>query len=164
MQLFLLACRFLGSWLLVAGPVFQAALELQGLDFEWGRLRTKMRELAPPKVSPLWWLVPPVKLILERRYLRSARERLTATLSAEELEGMMEFTNKSTGWFFVAGGGLLLAINATWEVAEHFKLPSWLFVVLCVVFALLCALNTQARLWRTHADLEKKRGESASAS
>jgi hypothetical protein len=29
MSLFLLACRFLGSWLLVAGPVYQAALSCE---------------------------------------------------------------------------------------------------------------------------------------
>jgi hypothetical protein len=157
MQLFLMTCRFLGSWLLVAGPILQAALELQGLDFELSKVRQQMRDAAPAKVSPLWWLLPPIKLVLERRYLREARDRMVQALSYEEFEGLLEFTNKATGWLYVAGGGLLLAISATDEVVGHFHWPWWALVAGCVALLVVASFNMRVRLRKTRTMLDHKR-------
>ncbi len=129
---------FLGAWLLVAGPVFQASVELRAED----EASTRMHELTdglppPPRVSNWWWLLPPVKLVLTSRRSTDYRETFLANLSAEDLELVTRYINVARGWMLVGGGAFLIALKETWELVEHEEWPEWAFWALVVVMAVL---------------------------
>ncbi len=66
---------FLGAWLLFAGPVFQASVELRAEDEARGRMQQLADGLPPPPpVSNWWWLLPPVRLVLSSRRSNDYRE------------------------------------------------------------------------------------------
>ncbi|MGH7241467.1 MAG: hypothetical protein ACREGB_04175, partial [Candidatus Saccharimonadales bacterium] len=61
METFVLWLGFIGAWLLFAGPIYQAALELQDEDIEMDRIRAAGRKVEKPAdVSVWWWLLPPI--------------------------------------------------------------------------------------------------------
>jgi len=156
METFITICGFAGSWLLVAGPIYQAALELKDESFEREHLHELHATLPPPDHSSTWWwLLPPVKLALERSYSKRYRRQFFGALSNEDAEAMLAFMNKATGWLFVAGGGLLLALNETYDIVEHFQWASWLFWVIAVGVALLCFANTASRMSRSEQIIAK---------
>ena len=156
MSAFLLACRFVGAWLLVAGPTYQAGLELDAEELEFHRIHRLIQEVAPPPVSPLWWLLPPVKLVLNRIQFNQHRNRLMERLSSADLAAMWRFSNKATGWLLVAGGGLLLAMNETRELTQLFSWSHWAYAALCAGLSILCVANTLFRLKQTRRLLAKK--------
>ena len=160
---------FLGAWLLVAGPLFQAAVELdeQG-DRRAGISRAAGQVGDQPRLSPWWWLLPPVAYVLQRRRQRAYRQRVFDALTAEEVEGFVEFTSVATGWALVAAGAFFIAVKETYEVAELYEWPGWLFVVLLVVMLAGCAGNTVVRVKRAHEMVDGARrtstaGEGSSA-
>jgi hypothetical protein len=62
---------FAGAWLLVAGPLYQGALELREQDIDREGLEASKARVEPPKMpSPWWWLVPPVFYLLRRQHGR----------------------------------------------------------------------------------------------
>ena len=132
---------FLGAWLLVAGPVYQASLELAEEEFEQESYHETMSSVGrPARVSPWWWLVPPVHLYLSNRTKDAWwREFLTA-MDDEQYGQFQRYRNKASGWIIVGAGGLLIAAKETWELVEGNEWPTWLFWVLLVV-ALLGALG-----------------------
>lgn len=143
----ILWCGFLGGWLLFAGPVYQAALELdeerrRGPDL--AAIASKVAE--PEHISPWWWLVPPLGYVLQRRRSRQYRDAFKATLSPGDLRTMVTYMHKANGWIFVAGGALLIATKETYELAENHHLPLWVFIVMVVVMAVLAASYTAVRL------------------
>ncbi|WP_285503614.1 hypothetical protein [Actinokineospora sp. NBRC 105648] len=143
-------CGFFGAWLLVAGPVYQAALELHEQDVERDQLAAAMQDAGPvPRVSPWWWLLPPVRYWRQRKVNRAYRKAFMAALSAEQIDVLVTFINKATAWLFVGLGGLLIATKETYELAEHHEWPTAVFWVLVVVMVVLCLLNTAARMHRT---------------
>jgi hypothetical protein len=150
-------CAFGGSWLLVAGPVFQAALELDDLSF---RREEVLEALAAtpvdPRPSAWWWLLPPVGYVLQRRHTRVARQAAIDAMSREQVERFVDFTDKATGWLFVACGAALLAVAETWALREHYRWPVAVFWVLLVGMPALCAVNTAARMERSRSTLGAK--------
>src|ERR1700761_3180936 len=109
--------EFAGAWLLVAGPLYQGAIELSELDFDRAALSEVKRSAiaaagqAPP--SPWWWLLPPVMYVLRRRWARVFRKAAAQQLTATQAEQLGAFQDKAAGWFTVAGGATLLAAAAT---------------------------------------------------
>ncbi len=143
-------CTFVGAWLLVAGPVFQAALELQEQEFERDRLEAVSADLPKPApISAWWWLFPPGRYWLERRRAREYRGAVVSRLEPRDLELLVRYLNKATGWLFVGLGGFLLATGETWEVIEHFDWPVYLFWLGMVAMSTLCLLNTVLRQRRS---------------
>ena len=142
---------FLGAWLLVAGPLYQAAIELEQEDFEreaFGRVIESLPR--PPRMSPWWWLIPPVAYLRQRREGRAYRDLVLAAMTPKQLEDMIRFRNKASGWFTVGGGAFLIAVKETWELVEHAEWPAWVFWALLVVMGTLAALNTTLRMKRGH--------------
>jgi hypothetical protein len=134
MELLFQLFTFLGSWLLFAGAIFQAALELKEQDVERERLHEVKKEISIPRnVSFWWWLLPPVKLILERIQTHKWRREYFNVLIAEDREALVNFTQKAKGWLFVAGGGLLLAVEETWRFTQLFHLIWWLRLIVIIV-------------------------------
>lgn len=143
MELFVLWCGFIGAWLLFAGPILQAALELKEEDIQRARLHTAKQQVQIPRnVSNWWWLLPPVKFFLEQRQSRKFHAEYFKILAPEDLESLISFVNKARGWLLVASGALLIAIKETYELGEELEWPHWVFWTIIVVFILGSLLNT----------------------
>jgi hypothetical protein len=154
MEHFLLGCRVVGSWLLVAGPVYQAALELMNSDFRFAQLRELTKGVSAPKVSRWWWLLPPVRMVLKRVQMSRYQAAVFNKLGREQREAMMTFSNKSVGWLYVAGGGFLLAMNETHELTETFHLTRGWLAGICGVMLVLCVSNAAVRASKTTRIIE----------
>lgn len=142
---------FLGAWLLVAGPIYQAALELQEEAIESGtyaRLSASVGE--PRRVSSWWWLLPPVAYLKQRRRARRYREAVMAQMTPDQIEQLVRFTTKATGWLLVASGAGFIAVKETWELGEHYEWPVAVFWPLVAVMLLVCTLYTVVRTRRSH--------------
>jgi hypothetical protein len=141
---------FAGSWLLVAGPLYQGSVELAELDIDREGIegiKTSALQLErPDPPSAWWWLLPPVMYVLRRRWNKAFREATFAQLTETQREQFSSFRHKATGWFTVAAGGTLLATGETWQLIEHHDWPVWLFWVLVVVMLAAAMLNTAARM------------------
>lgn len=154
MDVFIHWAGFAGAWLLVAGPLFQAAVELRDEDFDsTGFDEVKGRVEAPPRISGWWWLLPPVAYFRNRRRSDAHRLAMMKELKPEQREQMVGFMNKATGWFTVAGGAFLIALKETWELAELYELPVLLYWLIVVVLSIIAVGNTVARMVRADAIL-----------
>ena len=145
----ILWARFLGAWLLVAGPLYQGAVELDELDFDREGIegiKASALEAAKGAPSAWWWLLPPVMYVLHRRWTRRFRAATWAQLSGVQREQLSSFRNKATGWFTVAAGALLLAAGETWQVTRDRGWPVWVFWLLAVAMLLAAVLNTAVRM------------------
>jgi hypothetical protein len=79
----ILCCGFVGAWLLFAGPLFQAVLELRSEEIEFDRLRELGTTVpAPPAPSSWWWILPPVAWMKHRRR-RELHQRLMVVAMTE---------------------------------------------------------------------------------
>ena len=142
-------CGFAGAWLLVAGPIYQAAVELEDEEFDRDELAAASRELSPqPRVSTWWWLVPPVAYVLRRRRSERQRREMLELIDAAQLERLMHFSQTAAGWLYVAAGASLLAIKETAELREAYEWPGWVVVAIVAAMLLLSAANTTYRLHR----------------
>lgn len=143
---------FLGAWLLVAGPMYQAVLELDEVGFERDVLSNASKTVPPvARSSPWWWLLPPVAYVLQRRRQRAYQQAVMDVLPPESVQQLIRFKNMATGWAFVASGAFFIAVKETWELHELYEWPVAIFWVLLVVLVVLCTLNTAIRMRNAHA-------------
>ena len=138
---------FLGAWLLVAGPLYQGALELleEDVDRE-GIDATIARIPRPDPPSPWWWLLPPVMYLIRRHRSNAFRQAALAQLTQAQRDQSTSFINKAAGWFTVALGAALLAAEQTWQVINRQHWPAWLFWILIIVMLGVSVLNTALRM------------------
>lgn len=157
MSLLFAVAAFLGGWLLVAGPVYQAAVELTEEQFERAEFE-HVHSLLPAlqRLSPWWWLLPPVAYLLQRRRRSAYRRAFLDRLPKAQLEQFVAFNNKATGWLLVGAGGFLLALRETWELREEAEWPGWTFWLLLVVALVASLAYTVLKQQRAHAMLEAK--------
>ena len=160
MQTIVLFIGFIGSWLLFAGPMYQAALELKEQDIEIDRIRAAGPKVPKPKsISMWWWLIPPVQIILARRRSQEYRKKYIKALRHEDAEALISFMNKATAWMLVGLGGFCIAFQETDDLAEHMSWNTWL-VLIMIALAFLASLNfIMARLKRERRILTKLRGD-----
>ena len=139
----------LGAWFLVAGPLFQAAVELREQEVDRDAIERVTSGIeAPPPISPWWWLLPPVAWVKQSRQSRQHRQAVMDALGPRELEQTVSFMNKANGWMIVAGGAFLIGIKETFEVVELFEWPIAVFWVIVVVAPVLCVANAAIRMAR----------------
>lgn len=157
------SCSFLGAWLLVAGPLWQAAIELREEEVDEDSLRaTKAASEVIPPISRWWWLLPPVAYVKEFRRQRANRRAFNAALSSDEYAKTMSFLNKANGWITVAVGAFLLAVAETWNlVVDVLHWPQWAFWLVAVVFAIAAVGNAVARVFVTEQALHQKEEQSS---
>jgi hypothetical protein len=142
---------FLGAWLLVAGPIYQAALELEDENLERDALAAASKKVdPPPRISPWWWLLPPVAYLRQRRRARGYRDAVMHVLTPEQMEQLIRFTNKATGWAMVAAGAFFIAIKETWELVEKYEWPTPIWWILIVVMVVISTSYTVGRMRRSH--------------
>jgi hypothetical protein len=133
--------------LLVAGPLYQGALELREEDVDREGMEASIADLPRPQPpSPWWWLLPPVTYVIRRRRGPAYRKAALALLTQAQREQRASFINKATGWFTVAVGAALLAVDETWQPVNRQHWPAWLFWLLIVVMLGACVLNTALRM------------------
>ena len=150
MEYVIAICGFVGGWLLVAGPVWQAAIELREEEIDREAIEA-VRSSAPPppKISAWWWLLPPVAYILQARRQRAARQAFQDALPPEALKQTISFLNKANGWLIVALGGFLIAAKETWELVEDLHWHQWVFWILVVVMPIVAIANTVRKVANT---------------
>jgi hypothetical protein len=134
---------FLGAWLLVAGPLHQARIELQEEELERDRFVSAFEQAGPqPKTSIWWWLLPPLRLYIGHRRKERWQREVWMKLPPEDFEALANFMGKARGWLLVGAGASLIGVKETYELVEGYEWPTWLFWVLLVLMALLCIGNT----------------------
>jgi hypothetical protein len=159
MDLFVLWVAFIGAWLLFAGPIYQATLELLEEQIEMDRIQAvSARVPMPPPVSRWWWVLPPVRFALSRRRTSRIRDLVVAELDDADYAAVMQFANKAIGWMLVAGGGLAIATSETYALDRHLQWDVAVFVALVVVMAALSIGYTVTRVVRVRRALAR-RGE-----
>jgi hypothetical protein len=126
---------FLGAWLLVAGPLYQGAVELSEFDFDREAIMDKVAAAKAERDRPSlwWWLLPPVMYVLHRQWYKATQRAVMAQLSETHRGQVVRFQSKATGWFAVAGGAGLLAAGETWQAVRHYHWSAWLFWLILVV-------------------------------
>lgn len=139
---------FIGGWLLVAGPLFQAAVELRELEVDRAGISAATSSVAPPPISNWWWLLPPVAYLKLRRRSRLHRAAVLDALTTEQRGQMVGFMNKANGWLTVSIGAAFIAIKETWELHEVGEWPLWLFWLFVVAMPLLSVLSVAVRMQR----------------
>jgi hypothetical protein len=129
---------FLGAWLLVAGPIYQASVELRAEDEARDRLQLAMDGLPPPpRVSRWWWLLPPVRLVLVSRRRNDYQQSILTLLTPEEVELFTRFMSIVRGWMLVGFGAWLIGLKETYELSEHYEWELWVYWPLVVVMTLV---------------------------
>lgn len=152
---------FAGSWLLVAGPVYQAAIDFQAEDIERDAIQHAADVTAkPPPFSRWWWLIPPAGYALQVRRSRIYRRAVMDVLTAAQMEQLVRFGNKATGWILISMGALLVALTETWTLRDVYDWPLAAYVAVVVVMLLASASYTAVRLRRTD-DLVRRSNSSA---
>lgn len=83
---------FLGAWLLVAGPLYQGALELREEDVDREGMEASIAQIPRPEPpSPWWWLLPPAMYLIRRRSRNAFREAALAQLTPAQREQRASF-------------------------------------------------------------------------
>lgn len=151
LEIFVGILSFLGAWLLFLGPMQQAALELREED----EARDKLHELHdknPPysRVSSWWWLLPPVKLILENKERDKYKQKLRDDLSEYDFDVLVTYMSKARAWVFVGLGGLMISISETVGLVDeaHWSRSLVLPIVLLLTFASLASVVRVGRQGR----------------
>ncbi|MCJ1979195.1 conserved hypothetical protein [Lactococcus piscium] len=130
----------IGAWLLFAAPLLQATTELHEEVTGWEAIRTRFHtstKIPIKQVSLWWWLLPPVKIILERRKISKIKQAYAdVTLSDDTHKALRRFYLKANGWIGVTLGGWLVAISTTWELVEKVELgiKTWVFLLLLLTY------------------------------
>jgi len=153
MDLLILWFGFIGSWLLFAGPLYQAALELKEQDLEREHLGQVKKSIPEPKgVSVYWWFLPPVKLYLEHQQSREYREAFLRELAPEVVEQLIAFISKATGWAMVSFGGFCIAVKETYGLLhDGYDLSDALFWATVLAMAYLSISYTVISVRRARA-------------
>lgn len=158
MEMIILIAGFLGGWLLVAGSVYQAALEMLEQDIGTDELREAGSKVEkPPRVSAWWWLVPPIRLYLAKRRRDAYMQSYFASLDAVQSEALTSYFHKSTAWLYVGIGSFLLATKETYELLEHAHILMGFLILIIFVLLVLSVFNTAIRIRHTEQLLESKK-------
>lgn len=138
---------FVGSWLLVAGPSYQAALELQGEAEEVGNLRAAFHQgtARPEPVSRWWWLLPPVHAVLHRRRKNAFKRAVMAGLRRDQLATLSRFADRAWAWTLVAAGAVLLALKETVTLGHDHRWSSAVTALVVIAMVLACGAHVVVR-------------------
>lgn len=129
-------CGFVGAWMLVAGPMYQGAIELSEMTVDMPAIRSQASAVArPERVSPWWWLLPPIAYTMTRRKQRVWQEQVMASLTSQQRVEFVTYSNKATGWFVVGSGAALIGIKEAVDLAHTLNWPSPAAILLIVLAA-----------------------------
>ena len=164
MELLIHLAGFFGGWLLVAGPLYQASIELDEEAFdreEWGAVEASIPK--PERLSRWWWLLPPVAWAKQRTLSNAYQSAVLRALTPDQLEKSVSFTSKARGWFIVAGGASLIAAKETYELVHLLEWHIAVFWVLIVIMPVLCVANVIVSAKRKKEMLRREAGTDESS-
>lgn len=142
METFIHWCGFFGGWFLVAGPLYQAQIELRNENFSREEFYQMFRELPPPKPISRWWLLlPPLHMYLSYLNSRRYQEQAFLELSAAQRLRIVSFMNKANGWRLVGVGATLVAATETWHLVEFYRWPLWVFWAIVILVPIASGIN-----------------------
>lgn len=151
---FIAIVSLIGDWLLFTFPLFQGLMELQ----EYQELLDDFDQLSKnwDEVSPWWWLVPIVKIQLERKRGHEILRQATRTRS--ERRRALSFLDQATAWYFVSVAGWLKMVSSTYELLEIYdaKENIWLLVLLVVLLTAGGLFNAYYRIDRKRIGQKEK--------
>lgn len=132
----ILVIELIGVWLLFGAPLLQATTELYEEVSGWDKIKAHHDTRTPQSIkkhSFWWWLLPPLKIYLEKRRIRKIKQRYAhVKLSDASRQELRQFSLKVNGWSGVTLGGWLVAISTTWDFSEacHLGVGIWITLVL----------------------------------
>ena len=149
---------FLGEWFLFSFPLLQGSLELSEQTDVIGHYKESAGQY--PKVSPWYWLLPPLKVYLERERVKKMLK--SGSFSGVDKRQLRIFSMRATAWFYVAMAGAFNGIGKTKEVLEHFHWSesAWVFWSINGVMLILGIANVIIRLRISKQKLAKSKSES----
>lgn len=126
--------EILAEWLLFTFPMYQGLMELsdyRNIFSEFNQYRGDYHE-----ISPWYWLIPPVKIILERNRAMKVIKRFVKT--DHEIKVFISFNDKATAWYFVSLGGWMELITSIYDILQTLKLANfrWIFLVVSLIVTL----------------------------
>ncbi|MBW1606172.1 hypothetical protein [Lactobacillus sp. Sy-1] len=135
MKIFIAWLGFFGDWLLFVFPLYQGLLDVtEGSDMlknahSSGKKRNRM-------ISSLLWLLPPLKVLIERRRVRQISKY--ALNQSVDFNKVYRKLNVATAWVYVSLAGVLNGIVATEELLEIYNYGDnwWILLItsLLIVF------------------------------
>jgi hypothetical protein len=147
-------CGFIGAWVLVAGPVYQGAVELGEVEVDREAIRSQADAVARPgRVSPWWWLLPPVAYVRTTRIQNLWRQQVMASMTAEQRIQFLTYSNKAAGWFIVGGGAALIGVQQAAELVETLGWPELVTIPLVAAAATTALAYTVRRMHLTQRAL-----------
>lgn len=136
--------ELIGAWLLFAAPLLQATLELHEENESWDAIKNKHRAYHQPIIKKsyfLWWLIPPLKILFEKRRIRKIKHLYSdVKLSSETTRRLHRYGLKANGWSGVTLGGWCIAVSTSWDVTKHFNLPIAIWLCLILSFSFISTL------------------------
>ncbi len=121
----------LGEWLLFTFPMYQGLMELD--DYRNFFSKFDNYRMDYKKISPWFWILPPLKIILERnRAMKVIKKFVT---SEHDIKVLMSFIDKATAWYYVSLGGWFKVVTSIYEILteNHVKLFIPVFLVLIII-------------------------------
>lgn len=133
---------FIGIWLLFSFPLYQGCMELTAQSIYFSTKVTTILHVT--KVSPWYWLFPPLKVYLEKkRVLQAIRLH---DIEAKIAHKLILYFDKATAWFYVSLAGLLNGVYFTFDLGRTYGwLPSWTWFLIGSTI-LIGILNVSYRL------------------
>jgi len=155
METFILWIGFIGAWLIFAGALRQATLELQNEDIEIDRIREASSKIPRPAPTSKWLLlVFPIKLYIDFKRGKEHQRQISALLTSDDVKSLTSLRNKAIGWMSVAGGGFCIALKETYELGHHQEWGGGILLGLVIFMFILSVLN--AALMRREVKIERK--------
>jgi hypothetical protein len=136
--------------LLFAGPVYQGAVELDEVEVDREAIRSQADAVAPSeRISPWWWLLPPVAYVKTTRIQNAGRQQVMASLTPEQRVQFLTYSNKATGCFIVGGGAALIGIQQAAELVETLHWPGLVTIPFAAAAAAAALAYTVRRMHLT---------------
>lgn len=124
---------FVGSWLLVAGPLYQGAVELQQEGVDEDGIADVIGQVQPsPAPSEWWWLLPPVMFVKRRQRSAKFWREVLQIVSPEQARQIRATRPRVIGWFVVSLGALFLAVGETVRLSDRIEIPVGIALLLAV--------------------------------
>ncbi|GGF34868.1 hypothetical protein [Subtercola lobariae] len=147
MEIVIITLGCLGAWLLFAGPIYQAAIELSEQTDVREQFEVVSKAIPQPaRVSPWWWLLPPAAYIIHQRREKEYQKRVMSSFTDQQRAEVLGFMSKATGWIIVAAGAFLIALKETWELTQLLDWSFAVFAAITVVAGVLSVLHTVLRM------------------
>ncbi|MEO7033120.1 MAG: hypothetical protein ABI035_03475 [Gemmatimonadaceae bacterium] len=126
---------FAGSWLLVIGALYQAAIELRDHEMTGERFSRHAAEIRPPEpISAWWWFAPPIRMLLAKHRWNAYMKSIVGHMEVDDRRAALGFYEKAVAWLVIAGGATTLAIKETLSIES---LSGLLSVGLAVAMAIV---------------------------